>query len=222
VELPIRRPPVVAVLALCLLAAPLAAQRRDTSPLADLLQIVVQRRQLLAIDAESGGQLEEPLQLGEQVLWHATQGRVGVALTDRRVLAVGVGSGAWQETRYRNAERRPQAASLGDRVALVLTSQRVLGFDGGSRNLIEHELGPQESVRHSRVGQNVAVVVTSRLALGLSPFVGGFFTARLDVGERIEALAAFADHATLTTSRRLLIFRSTTGSWEERSVDIGE
>jgi hypothetical protein len=214
---PRRRLLLLAPLLAC--ALPASAQPRDV-PLVDVLQVLVREREVLAIDAESGGQLEEDLHLGERVLWHGSRGRVGVVLTDQRLLAAGVGSGAWQDARWRSAETRPTGAMLGERVALVLTSQRALAFDGGSRNLVESSLGPRETVLVSRVSENLGVVVTDRRALGVSPFVGGFFETKLQLGERIQDLAAAANVATLTTSRRLLIFRAPTGSWEERNLDL--
>jgi hypothetical protein len=201
-------------------AVPSPAQFRDESPLSPLLEIVVLERELLAIDAESGGQLAERIELGERVLFAKQRGRVGVAVTDRRVLAVATGSGSWQEARYRRGEVPPLDAALGDRVALVLTAQRALGFDGGSRNLIEATIGPQELVTNAAVGQNIVVLVTDRRALGLSSDRGGFFEADVRVGERIESLSALANVATLRTSRRLLIFRGPTGSWEERRLPL--
>ena len=65
-------------------------------------------------------------------------------------------------------------------------------------------------------GSNVGVVVTDRRALGLSPFVGGFFAIRLDIGDHIEAVSADSNLVTLTGVKRVLIFRATTGTWEER------
>jgi hypothetical protein len=200
--------------------SPAFADRGDVSPLADLLQIVVRPRSLLAIDGSHGGQREERLERGENLVWHAARGRVGVVLTDRRVLAVATGSAAWQEERWRSAERRPVDAALGDRIALVVTSQRAIGFDGGSGNLVTSSLGPRERVLHDATGENVGVIVTDRRALGVSPFVGGFFEVRLQTGEALEALVAAANLATLTTSRRILIFRAQTGSWEERNLDL--
>jgi len=202
--------------------APAFAGRDDVSPLADLLQIVVRPRELLAIDGSHGGQRVERLERGESVVWHATRGRVGVVLTDRRVLAVATGSAAWQEERWRSAERRPVDAALGDRIALVVTSQRAIGFDGGSGNLVTSSLGPRERVVHDATAENVGVIVTDRRALGVSPFVGGFFEVKLQTGEAFEALVAAANLATLTTSRRILIFRAETGSWEERQLDLRE
>jgi hypothetical protein len=203
-----------------LCASTASAQLRGDIPLSDLLQIVILERELLAIDAEGGGQLEVDLERSERVLWHASRGRVGVVLTDRRVLAAGVGSGSWQTRRFRNSERHPTDALLGDRVALVLTSQRALAFNAGTGNIVEESLGPREIVRLADVGENVGVVVTSRRALGVSPFVGGFFDRKLQLGERLESLDARANLATLTTSRRILIFRATTGGWEARNLDI--
>jgi hypothetical protein len=200
--------------------APAFAQRGDVSPLADLLQIVIRPRTLLAIDGSQGGQREERLERGESVVWHATRGRVGVVLTDRRLLAVATGSASWQEERWRSAERRPVDAALGDRVALVVTSQRAIGFDGGSGNLVTSSLGPRERVVHDAAGENVGVILTDRRALGVSPFVGGFFEVRLQTGETLESLVAAANLATLTTSRRILVFRSDTGSWAERNLDL--
>src|SRR3990172_1527203 len=97
--------------------APAFAGRDDVSPLADLLQIVVRPRELLAIDGSHGGQRVERLERGESIVWHATRGKVGVVLTDRRVLAVATGSAAWQEERWRSAGRRPVDAGPGGRIA---------------------------------------------------------------------------------------------------------
>lgn len=213
-----RRTP-AGLLALALLAAPAdgSAQRvAGEVPLADVLQLLEVDGELLAIDARGGGQTSERLQIGESVLWQGARGKVGVAITDRRILAVATGSAAWQELGYRRNELPPARALLGERVALLVTSERAVGFDGGSGNLVEYSLGPRERVVALRAGANVGVVVTDRQALGLSPFVGGFFRADLDLGDEIEAVSAESNLATLTSARRLLIFRATTGTWEER------
>jgi hypothetical protein len=201
---------------LLLTAAVAAAQQPDEVPLADVLEVLVLDRQLVAVDARGGGQRELALRLQERVLWTGARGRVGVALTDQRVLAVAAGSAAWQETDRQLDEVLPGDALLGDRVALVVTSRRVLGFDGGSGNLVESRLGVRERVLALRAGENAAVVVTDRRALGLSPMVGGFFEAKLSQVERFESLTAAANLATVTTDRRVLIFRAPSGSWEQR------
>jgi hypothetical protein len=192
------------------------AQRPDEVPLADILEVLVLDGQLVAIDARGGGQKETPLRLDERVAWTGARGKIGVALTDQRILAVAAGSAAWQHVARRHQERLPSEALLGDRVALVVTSRRAVGFDGGSGNLVESSLGIRERVLAARTGENVAVVVTDRRALGLSPSVGGFFEAKIRLEERLESVDAGANLATVTTDARVLIFRAPSGSWEER------
>jgi hypothetical protein len=196
------------------------AQIVDEVPLADVLEILELDGKLLAVDARTGGQLEISLRLGERVLWKTSRGRVGMVLTDQRVLAAAVASGTWQEIDLQNGEQVPGHAQLGDRVGLLLTSRRAIGFNGGSRNLLETPLGLRERVLATAVGLNVAVVVTDRRALGLSPTVGGFFDTPVLLGERVERIVAESNLATVTTGRRLLIFRTPTGSWEIRLRDL--
>jgi len=209
------------LLALTAVSAPARAQIGfGEVPLADVLEILVVDRELLAIDATSGGQTVERLRLDESVVWKGSRGKIGVVITDQRLLAVATRSAAWQEADYGRTERRPESALLGQRVALALTSDRVLGFDGESGNLVEYRLKPREQIVAARVGDNVAVAVTDRQALGLSPFVGGFFRVPLKLGDSVEDLAAESNVATLTVGSQILIFRATTGSWEERSRNL--
>ena len=194
--------------------------RLDEVEIADVLEIVVLGREVLAIDARGGGQRSEPLELGETVLSTGARGRVGVVVTDRRLLAVASGSAAWQETRWRRTETPSEDVRIGARIAVASTSTRALGFDGRSGNLVERGLGPRERVQRSAAGDNVAVVLTDRRALGVSAYAGGFFEVDLRLGEAIEELSALANLATLRTSQRILIFRGQWGSWEERTLDV--
>src|SRR5262245_10051918 len=72
------------------------AQIADEVPLADILEIIQLDRQLLGVDARTGGQVTLNLRLGERVLWKKTRGLLGMALTDQRILGVAVASGSWQ------------------------------------------------------------------------------------------------------------------------------
>jgi hypothetical protein len=223
-----RTTPAPSLLLLLLLAALLAPGRAPAQarlpgevPLEDLLQIVELDREIVALDARGGSGTTEALRLGEEVLLRVSRGQVGVALTDQRILAVAASSGAWQSERYRQGETVAERPLLGDRVALVLTTIRVIGFDGGSGNLIELRLGPGERLIGRAVSGNVAVAVTDRRAVGLSPFVGGFFEADLRVNEKFEGVEADANLATVRTSRRLLTFRAPSGSWGERRLGLG-
>jgi hypothetical protein len=219
----------LAVLALAALAfaasapSPVAGQPAPAPgeiPLADVIEILLLDRQLIAVDARGGGQTVAPLRRAEQVLWTGARGVVGVVMTNERLLAVSADSAAWQETGWQRGEAPPDGALLGERVALIVTTRRAIGFDGGSGNLVESVLGPRERLLERRVGENVAVVVTDRRALGLSPFAGGFFEVKLDLGDPVKEVAAHANLVTLTTDHRLLIFRAPTGSWEERRLGL--
>jgi hypothetical protein len=196
-------------------AAPATAQIGEV-PLSDVLQVLVVDRELIAVDAIGGGQTTLRLRLGENVLWTGARGKVGVGLTDQRMLAVTTQSAAWQQLEYQRTERPLTSALLGDRVALMITARRAIGFDGGSGNLVETSLGLRESVLATRVGENVAVVVTDRRAFGVSPFAGGFFEINVLLHERLESVNADSNLVTVTTDRRVLIFRAPSGSWEER------
>lgn len=202
-----------------LLGSAASGQAPDEVPLADVLEILEIDRKLLAVDARGGGQVELDLRLNERVKWRAARGRVGMALTDQRVLAVAVASGFWQEAELQSGEHVPGHAELGDRVGLLVTSRRAIGFESEGRNLFESSLGLRERVLASAVGRNVAVLVTDRRALGLSPQAGGFFETTVRLGETIERVVAESNLATVTTNQRLLVFRGPSGSWEVRLRD---
>ena len=202
-------------------AAPARGQRvraPGETPIADVLQVIELDRELAAVDGLAGGEIRVDLERGERVLWTEARGRVGLAVTDRRLLAVATRSGAWQSTRFRRGEAPPEGAFVGEQVAVVVTSKRALGFDGGSGNLVERSLGPREQVIAADASGAVGLVVTDRRALAVSPFAGGFFTTALRVGESIEAVAATGNVATVRTSRRLLTFQAAGGLWVE--VDL--
>jgi hypothetical protein len=189
-------------------------------PLGQLLELVFEENSVIAFEAE-GGSIAQNLEIGEQVYWHAAQGAIGVVLTDRRILAVSANSGSFQEARYRRGESPPTEALLGDRVAIVATSERAVGFDGGSGNLIEYRFSPQESLVTAQTGANVVVVVTDRKLLGLSPFVGGFFPTPLFVRERVERINPSPNLVTVQTDHRYLTFRSDSTIWTELNRPLG-
>ena len=189
-------------------------------PLGQLLELAFEENTVIAFDAQ-GGSIAQNLELGEEVHWYGTQGAIGIVLTDRRILAVAANSGSFQEARYRRGESTPSEALLGDRVAIVATSERAVGFDGGSGNLIEYRFGPQESLVAAQTGANVVVVVTDRKLLGLSPFVGGFFPTPLFVRERVERINPSPNLVTVQTDHRYLTFRSDSTIWTELNRPLG-
>jgi hypothetical protein len=215
-----RAPPLGVFLVLAIATGVPPARAGNQSPLSPLLELQIVGREVLSIDSENGGQRSERLERGEAVLYTRSQGRVGVVVTDRRMLAISTGSGSFQVARYRKGEGPPADVEIGDRVALAMMQSRAVGFDGNSHNIVESTIGPREIVLDTAIGPNVAMVVTDRRALGLSSDRGGFFELRLRVGEQFQSVSAFANHATLQTSQRLLIFRGPDAAWEERRLPI--
>ncbi len=194
--------------------------RPDEVPLADILEVLLIDRDLVAVDARSGGQLTLRLRLEENVVWMGSRGSVGVAFTDQRILAVAADTASWKRVERFQAEVLPDQALLGDRVALIITSRRVLGFSGPAGRFLESRLILHERVLAPRTGKNVAVAITDRRALGMSPQAGGFFETPIQLKERLESVRAASNLATVTTNRRLLIFRGPFGSWEERRREL--
>lgn len=209
-----------AVAVLGVLVAAGAGADRGLSPREDRVQWVVLAKELVAVDSAGGGEHRAALRVGERVIATWADGETGVALTDERVLAVTTNTGGVHETRFRRGERVIGEAALGDRVALVVTSQRVLGFDGGSGNWVEASLGPRERVVAISVANHVAALATDRRALALSPVRGGFFEVPLALRETLVTLEATGDLVTLRTRVRLLVFRAASARWSERTIGL--
>jgi hypothetical protein len=196
--------------------AALAEHDRGAFPLEDRLQLLVQPRSVLMIDGETGGQREEPFELGERVLAQGVDGRVAFAVTDRRILAIAAGSGAFQEARFTRGEALATPVALGDRVLLFVTNRRVIGFDGGSGNLVE----TRPAARRCIYGvANSCRRVTTRRALGLA--VSRWLLRGVSGLDEAATLSATGDVATLATRERILTFRAATGGWEERRLGLG-
>jgi hypothetical protein len=185
-------------------------------PIDDRVQWHVLEREIIALDGAGGGDHRAPLGVGERVLETWVDGEVGVALTERRLIAVTARTGGVHEVRFLAGERILAGPLLGDRVALVATTRRALGFDGGSGNWLETSLGPRERVVATAVANHVAALATDRRVLGLSPVRGGFFEAPLSLDDAPFALSASGDLATLRTRTRILAFRASAARWSIR------
>ena len=184
----------------------------------DVIGIERDGRDLFAFDALTGGRSTIRLELGEEVRFDQSRGRIGLVLTDRRALAVASGFN-WQVQRYRLKERPPEQTLVEDRIAIVLTGQRALGFV--SRGAwVEERLSPQESTQALRVSEGAGIVVTNRRALGLGPDLGRFVEVDLQVNEVLESATAQGTLATLRTNRRILVFSAPRGTWSEQKRQI--
>ena len=165
-------------------------------------------RDLVAIDAGSADAHLLALEPGERVLSHEARGKIGIAVTDRR-LAGYTAAGGWSERRLRVSEATPSRADLGEQVAVFLTSQRAIGFDGHWR---EANFGLHEDALQSRVDSEAVVVVTNLRALAMTTISNGFHPIAIRAGEHVEDVYAGAASSEVRTTERILTFA---GSWSE-------
>jgi hypothetical protein len=200
--------------ALCLglfVAALAAMASAEGFELEDTVSVVAIDRDLVAHGA-NGRTSKLRLELGERLRWSGSRGRIGFAVSNRRVFGFRATRG-WSERALRAGEVSPDRPEIGPRLALFVTSQRAFAYDGQWR---EESIGPQEVVSRSSVGSRVALVVTSRRALGVAAGGPGFVPVRLGIHERIESARTLASSAELTTSQRLLFYSGSGGGWSER------
>jgi len=182
----------------------------------DVIAIQQDGRNLYAFNAVTGSRARVRLDIDELVLFNQSRGRVGIVLTDRRALGITAG-GNFQEARYRIAERAPDFAVVADRVALVATKQRALGFVGQLGGWIEETFTPGESLEAIRAGSGVGVAATNRRMLGLAPENGTFATLPFRLKESLEAIEAGDTLATLHTDQRILVFSGPRAAWTFRA-----
>ena len=194
-----------------------AADQRRSEP-EDRIDVISVDRRVLAVNA-NGGLPELDLEIGEEVTDTQSDGLVGVAATNTRLLGITSESGSWRELRLRVSERRAldrgDRIHVGDRVALAVLDERIAALALGSTGWNELALTPREEVEHAKVGANVAGVATQLRAIGFSAR-SGFVSISLRPNEEIQASSVKDSSIVLTTNVRLLIFREGSGIWLER------
>ncbi len=181
--------------------------------LEDTLSVDHIGRSLYAFDSLSGGQNQFDLDLREKVIFQGAGGRVGLVVTNRRLLAIASGQGGWRVQPLQLAEQGHTQQWISSRVALVVTPKRIIGFDAGTSSWLEVGVGPNEEVEQARVGSSTAIVLTGNNVYGMSPNAGGFFAQPLQIHEKVESVSAAATIGRVLTSQRLLIFKAGTGAW---------
>lgn len=192
-----------------------------TTPVLDLIDVIVRRREVIAVDpARSGGMRRAPLMVGERVLWSGARGKVGIVVTDRRLLGITTAHGGWRALRFKIHESEPTAILLGDRVAVVLTSMRAIGLSTAGKTFTQSLIGTTEDPYDVVVGDNVAVVVTDRRVVGLSGFFPHFAEALIGVHEDVEFTSTLPNFVSVATHQRMLVFRGTTGAWAAERVSL--
>lgn len=177
----------------------------------DVIVIEVDDRDVFGFDALSGRRSSMRLEIGEQIVFSESRGRVGLLLTDRRALGLAPGIG-FQEVRYGVGESTPDFGLVEDRVALLVTERRALGFVG-STGWVEERFTPQEFAAALRTGAAAGIVATNRRALGLAPDLGRFVSTTFRVKEKLESVTAQDTLISVRTDRRILIFSAPRAVW---------
>jgi hypothetical protein len=201
--------------------AELFSPRGVTTPVLDIVDVVIHNDEVLAIDPQRrGGIRRAELMVGEEVLWVGARGAIGLVVTDERVLGITAAWGAWQQAAFKIHESLPCSILLGDRVALVVTDLRAVGISTGGKKIFQSLIGTQERVIDGLVADNVAVVVTDRRLLGASGFVPGIVETRVGVHEQVEYSSTLPSFVTIGTDDRVLVFRAGTASWDFERVSL--
>jgi len=184
----------------------------------DVITIERDGLNLFAFDSLTGTRSRIQLELGEEVLFEGSRGRIGIVLTDRRALGAAAGI-SWQELEYGLFESVPDFALVEDRIAVAVTDRRALGFlpDG---SWVEERFDTREETTALRVGAAAGVVLTNRRALGVAPNLDHFVEIDLQLKEIIESLGARDTLATLRTNRRILVFSGPRAVWTEQNRNL--
>jgi hypothetical protein len=210
---------VLLTLALLALLVVAAAPARATTATLDSLDVLQVKDELVAI---RDGNIPASIRLerAEQILWQGATGIVGVALTNRRFLAVSTRSAGWKQVGLQRGEGRSANVELGANVALVLTGTRILAFDGASGRLTERHLSPHEALLTSGVNEHVAIAVTTRRVIGLASHFGAPTEIPLHVSESYRSSKVLGMSARVQTSHRILVCHGSSGTWTEEALPL--
>lgn len=159
----------------------------------------------------SGSTTSIRLEGREQITRLEARGRMGIALTDRRLLAVTQHSG-WQERRLHASDGVP-ALVVSPNTAVAITRRRILGVAaaGGGIDAVRFKSG--EAVIARGAGELASAVVTDRRVLAFVHTGFGRREIELRAGEDFEELRVRDAAITVRTSRRLLVLDPFFGTW---------
>ena len=155
------------------------------------------------------------LRSNEKVLWLDSDGYVGALLTNERFIAIALSSSSWLETPLKSKEAYDGSPFLSPTLALLVTKERVIGFDAISPRFIEQSLRLDEEFVAAEANDYVAAVVSSRRALGLASGASGFSEIRFRTSETFQSIRTKSQVITVRTSWRILTFDVSSSSWSE-------
>lgn len=198
---------------------PFADRFFDKGPVEDMIDIHVGKDKLVAVK-QGATVSEKELQLKEKVRWQGSRGYIGAVLTSERLLAVSGSLSGWVELDLLLAEsgRLPKIL-LSDRLLLMITKKRMIGFDGGTRSWALMDIPLHEQVVDRAIDVYVAVVITTGGVYGLARGAGSFIEEPFQKNETVLSVDTSAYNASIRTTRRLLIFKSSGAYWREIDLE---
>jgi hypothetical protein len=153
-------------------------------------------------------------------LWLDSDGYIGALLTNERFIAISLSSSGWLEKPLKSKEAYDGSPILSPTLALLVTKERVIGFDAIAHRFIEQSLRLDEEFVAAEANDYVAAVISSRRALGrraLGLASGGsaFSEIRFRTSETFQSIRTKSQVITVRTSWRILTFGASSPSWSE-------
>lgn len=194
-----------------------AASAQIDEYIEDAIEIHEVRGKVVAVRNERSN-LSFELSLKEPILWKGTRGKVGALLTEKRFLAVSTTSDDWLEQTLRLHEADDAKTAISPYLALLVTRQRAVGFDGLTNRLVENRLPLFETIVAAEADYRVAVVVLSGRCAGFTVGHSGFAEIIFRIDEEFQTLEMKPRLATVRTSERVLSFKAASSAWSELSL----
>lgn len=163
----------------------------------------------------SGASFSLSLKGRERIQWSDSKGLLGAFLTNFRFFVISDTSNAWQVFSLKLNEAEGSAASLSATVALLVTDDRAIGFDGKLNRFVETQIPIRDDVIAAETGDHIALVVTSSRVFGMASGFSSFAQVHFKLGETVESVKVTSTKATITTQDRLLIFLARSSLWKK-------
>jgi hypothetical protein len=206
---------IIITLSIILSSTPYANAEVDIEDLIDITEL---NSKVIAIIK---GTKTIPVKLlpNEKVLWSDSSGYLAAFLTDSRFYVISTSSGAWQVLHLKMDEPEKSIAVLSPYLALLVTSDRAIGYSASYDKFIEIPLPLHDELLAAETGKNVAVVVTTSRLFGLSDKSSSFIEVRLRSKETVEDVNITSSKVTVRTSDRLLSFVANSSTWKEHRLN---
>ncbi|MCD4720638.1 MAG: hypothetical protein K8S13_12400 [Desulfobacula sp.] len=183
----------------------------------DLIDIFEADSKIIAI-IEGKKTIPFNLQSKENVLWSASKGNLGAFLTNDHFFIISTSSGVWKYLHLRIDESEKAIASLSPYIALLVTNNRVIGYNTVSNQFIETQLSINDEFVTAKVEKYVAVVITSSKVIGFTTKTSTFISIPLRGKETLHTIKITSSKAIVRTSDRLLTFEAKGSIWNEHRL----